>query len=231
MMLNYLRESHNQTIAKVQDFYTPTGIHVYIKEPLPDNIDMEEIIAKVEEHLPQHLLSEVEMIIVGWFKEFEERKLNAFYGDGCLYISNLQDDNEDMFDDIVHEIAHSLEEPYGYEIYGDKKLEKEFLSKRMALKDILWAHGYKAPALFFMNSEYDQEFDEFLHEKVGYDKLALLMQGLFVSPYAATSLKEYFATGFTEFYLDPNHNFLKEVSPALYEKLVKLQQQKKLDNN
>ena len=231
MMLNYLRESHNQTTAKVQDFYTSTGIQVYVKEPPADNINIEEIIAKVEEHLPKHLLSEVEMIIVGWFKEFDERNLNAFYSDGCLYISNLQDDDADMFDDIVHEIAHSLEEPHGCEIYGDKKLEKEFLSKRMTLKDILWAHGFKAPALFFMNSEYDQEFDEFLHEKVGYDKLALLMQGLFVSPYAATSLKEYFATGFTEFYLDPNHNFLQQVSPVLYNKLFNLQKQKKLDNN
>jgi len=231
MMLNYLRESHNQTTAKVQDFYTSTGIHVYVKESPADNIDIEKIVAKVEEHLPKHLLSEVEMIIVGWFKEFDERNLNAFYSDGCLYISNLQDDDADMFDDIVHEIAHSLEEPHGYEIYGDKKLEKEFLSKRMALKDILWAHGFKAPGSFFMNSEYDKEFDEFLYEKVGYDKLALLMQGLFVSPYAATSLKEYFATGFTEFYLDPNHNFLQQVSPVLYGKLFDLQKQKKLDNN
>ena len=36
------------------------------------------------------------MIIVGWFEEFEERKLNAFYKDGTLHISNTQDDEEDM---------------------------------------------------------------------------------------------------------------------------------------
>ena len=227
-MLNYLRESHNRARANVQDFYTPTGVHVYIKDPLNnDGIDIEKIVAKVEERIPEHLLSEVEMIIVGWFDEFEEREINAFYGDGCLYISNIQDDEEDIIDDIVHEIAHSLEEPYGYEIYGDKRLEKEFLSKRMYLKDILWTHDFKAPTEFYMNSEYDQEFDQFLLNKVGYDKLSQLMQGLFISPYAATSLREYFAVGFTEFYLHPDtHNFLKKISPALYQKLIKLQKDK-----
>ena len=231
-MLNYLRERHNQARANVQDFYTPTGVHVYIKDPLNnDGIDIEKIVAKVEERIPEHLLSEVEMIIIGWFDEFEEREINAFYGDGCLYISNIQDDEEDIIDDIVHEIAHSLEEPYGYEIYGDKRLEKEFLSKRMYLKDILWTHDFKAPTEFYMNSEYDQEFDQFLLNKVGYDKLSQLMQGLFVSPYAATSLREYFAVGFTEFYLHPDaHNFLKKISPALYQKLIKLQKINILDN-
>ena len=63
------------------------------------------------------------------------------------------------------------------------------------------------------------EFDNFLLNKIGYDKLSLLIQGLFLNPYAATSLREYFATGFTDFYLDANHNTLKSICPALYRKL------------
>ena len=47
------------------------------------------------------------MIIVGWFKEFEERDINAFYKDATIYVSNVQDDEDDMVDDIVHEFAHS----------------------------------------------------------------------------------------------------------------------------
>jgi hypothetical protein len=215
-MLNYLRESYQKTRNRVNDFYTSSGIHVYIKDPIPNKeIDAEEVISQVEEHIPVHLLSEVEMIIIGWFKEFDERNLNAFYSDGCLHISHLQKDKDDLLDDIVHEISHSLEEPHGYEIYGDKRLEKEFLTKRMRLKEILWAHGYKAPSSFFTDSEYNKEFDDFLLNKVGYDKLQLLMQGLFITPYAATSLREYFATGFTDFYLESEHNFLKKISPAL----------------
>ena len=225
-MLNYLKESHRRSIDRVQDFYTTNGWHVYIKEPMTNDVNAEEVIAQVEERLPQHLLSEVEMVIIGWFKEFEERDINAFYSDGCLHISNEQQNNEDFFDDIIHEIAHSLEIPHGYEIYGDRNLQNEFLKKRLQLRHILWAHGFKAPESFFTETEYNREFDDFLLNKIGYDKLALLMQGMFVSPYAATSLREYFATGFTEFYLDSDHNTLKEISPALYKKLIKLQGKK-----
>jgi len=230
-MLNYLREAQRQLKNNIQDFYTPGGIHVYFKDKLTnDEVDVESIVAKVEKVIPEHLRSEVEMIIVGWFQEFEDREINAFYKDGTLCISHLQDDNEDMYDDIIHEISHSIEAPFGYEIYGDNKLKDEFLRKRKYLHDILWQLGYKAPMAFFENTEYDEEFDMFLYKTIGYDKLVNLIQGLFISPYAATSLREYFATGFTDFYLDSNHKFLQKISPVLYKKLITLQAQEKLDN-
>jgi len=230
-MLDYLIESQRQLKNNIQDFYTPGGIHVYFKDKLAnDEINVEDIVAKVEKIIPEHLLSEVEMIIVGWFEEFEDREINAFYKDGTLFISNLQDDSQDMYDDVIHEISHSIEAPYGYQIYGDNKVRDEFLRKRKYLHDILWQLGYKAPLSFFEDVEYDEEFDMFLYQTIGYDKLANLVQGLFVSPYAATSLREYFATGFTDFYMDPDHKFLQKISPALYKKLIMLQAQEKLDN-
>ena len=74
-----------------------------------------------------------------------------------------------------------------------------------------------------MNLEYDEEFDMFLYEKVGYDKLAVMLQGVFISPYAATSLQEYFATAFTDFYMEPNgHAYLKKISPEVYKKIDEL---------
>jgi len=231
MLTDYLREAQNQLKNNIQDFYTSGGIHVYFKDKLTnDQVDVESIVAKVEEIIPEHLRSEVEMIIVGWFQEFEDREINAFYKDGTLCISHLQDDNEDMYDDIIHEISHSIEAPFGYEIYGDNKLKDEFLRKRKYLHDILWQLGYKAPMAFFENTEYDEEFDMFLYKTIGYDKLMNLVQGLFINPYAATSLREYFATGFTDFYMDSNHKFLQKISPALYKKLITLQAQEKLDN-
>ena len=212
------------------NFYTPTGIHVYVDSPMSNgDIDLEELVAKVESTIPAHLLSEVEMIIVGWFDEFEERKINAFYKDGTLHISNIQDDMGDMYDAVIHEIAHSLEVPYGYEIYGDKEVEKEFLRKRRYLHDVLWKMGYKIPLSVFMDPEYNKDLDMFLYEKIGYNKLSQIVQGIFISAYAPTSLREYFATGFTDFYLDSNHKFLKKVSPALYKKLSLLQKPETLD--
>jgi Mlc titration factor MtfA (ptsG expression regulator) len=213
------------------DFYTSRGTHVYFKDDLTnDEIDVERTVAKVEGALPEHLLSELEMIVVGWFEEFEERHINAFYKDGILHISNAQDDEEDMYDDIIHEVAHSIEDVYGYEIYQDGKIKEEFLNKRKRLHDKLWALGFKTPEQWFMEVEYNKEFDEYLLQKVGYDKLRMICTGLFINAYAPTSLREYFATGFTDFYLYPNHSLLKKTSPALYRKLVMLQDEENLDN-
>ena len=230
MHIKHLQKSQKKRLQKNSDFYTPSGLHVFFKEPMiNDDVDIEDVVAKVESRLPRHLYSEIEMIIVGWFDEFEERSINAFYDSGTIYVSNAQNDVNDMVDDIIHEIGHSNEVPHGYFIYGDNKVRDEFLKKRKHLHDLLWQKGFKAPDAFFSNPEYDEEFDMFLYEKVGYDKLASLAQGLFISPYAATSLQEYFATAFTEFYLDSDHGFLKKVSPAAYEKIYKLQNQDVLD--
>jgi hypothetical protein len=230
MLERYIHQKQGKLQNKQSDFYTSTGLHVFFKDPV-DNVDVEKVVSKVESAIPAHLLSEVEMIIIGWFDEFEERSLNAFYDSGTLYISNIQDDFMDMYDDIIHEISHSLEEPHGYFLYGDKKIENEFLRKRKYLHDILWKMGYKVPLSVYMDVEYNEEFDMFLYEKVGYDKLTTIVAGVFVSAYAATSLREYYATGFAEYYTHPEaHNFLKKMSPQLYKKLVLLQNPEELDN-
>lgn len=217
-MLDYLIESNK----KNNNFYTSRGIVVYVKDPLTNGVDIEEVMQYIEKRIPAHLLAEVEMIVVGHLEDFDKRKINAMYKDGCLYITNEQDDEEDLIDDIIHEVGHSLEEPYGYEIYADGNLEAEFLRKRRELRNILWDHGYKTQVNFFLNMEYNVEFDNFLLNTVGYDKLALLMQGMFISPYAATSLREYFASGFTEFFMHSDHNLLMNISPVLYKKIKNL---------
>ncbi len=230
MLHNYIQHKQSLLLEKQADFYTSTGLHVFFKDPV-ENVNVEKVIAKVESSIPNHLLSEIEMIIFGWFDEFEERSLNAFYDGGTLYISNIQDDFMDMYDDLIHEISHSLEEPHGYFLYGDKKIENEFLKKRKYVHDILWNMGYKIPLSVFMDSEYNKELDMFLYEKIGYDKLATAIAGVFITPYSITSLREYFATGFTEFYLHPDeHGFLQKVSPELYKKLVLLQNPEELDS-
>ncbi len=92
-------------------------------------------------------------------------------------------------------------------VYGEKgysKIKDEFLNKRMHLYNLLWSNNFKAPKKLFQQTEYDYEFDQFLYKDVGYAKLSNIVNGLFVSPYSPTSLREYFATGFTEFYLESN---------------------------
>ena len=221
-----LKEIQNNRI----DFYTPYGLHVYFKdEILDDSISVDAAVAKYESLVPRHLLPCIEMIVFGDFEEFHDRGINAFYDSSTIYISNVQDDEKDILDDLVHELSHGIEEQYGYQIYGDQKIHNEFLNKRMHLYRILWEMEFKAPKSFFQNVEFDREFDEFLHQTVGYETLGNALRGLFISPYAATSLREYFATGFTDFYMDSNHQHLKTVSPALYEKIMLLQKEENLD--
>ena len=232
MLKDYIKNSQKRVNEQVSNFYTPTGIHVYFKDHLyNDAIDVEKIISKLESLIPTQLLSEVEMIIIGHFEEFEERDINAFYKDGAIHVSNIQDDEKDLLDDLIHETAHAAEVAYGYEIYADSKIKDEFLNKRMHLYNLLWSNNFKAPKKLFQQIEYDYEFDQFLYKDVGYAKLSNIVNGLFVSPYSPTSLREYFATGFTEFYLHPNeHTYLKNVSPALYSKLEKINNVESLDN-
>ena len=92
MHIKHLQENQKKQQAQ-SDFYTSRGLHVYFKDALAnDSIDAEKVVANIESKLPQHLLSEIEMIIFGWFDEFAERDLNAFYDSGTIYISPFQAD-------------------------------------------------------------------------------------------------------------------------------------------
>jgi hypothetical protein len=67
--------------------------------------------------------------------------------------------------------------------------------------------------------EYDSKLDLFLYKEIGYGNLCSMTMGLFVSPYGATSLREYFANGFEEFF-SGDREYLKRISPELFNKLM-----------
>ena len=158
------------------------------------------------------------------FDQFKEMETNAMYKNGAIYVSNIQDDAQDFIDDIIHEIAHSLEEPYGYELYGDKELEREFMQKREKLYNILKAEDLNPDKELFMNPAYTIRLDSYLYETVGYDRLNFIAAsyGLFSSAYSATSLREYFANGFEYYFLD-DRTYLREICPILYEKIEEIE--------
>ena len=225
-MIKYITETQQKLNSEQKEFYTINNAQVYVKNnvvsPNGESISVKNVISKVEGIIPAHLLAYVEFIIVGWFDEFEKRDINSFYEDGTLYISNFQDNEDDMIDDIIHEIAHSLEVPLGREIYGDGKIEKEFISKRTALYRILEADGYDVNIVDFLNTEFDQKLDDFLYKSVGYDKLSGYLAGIMISPYSATSIREYFAEVFQTFYLTPELNYTQKISPEVYQKINEL---------
>ena len=216
----YIKKTRN-TLQEKKETLFYNRINVFVKDPLPEGVFLQNVLEKVESIVPDHLVTNVDVLYVGHFKFMDKYDLNAMYKDQALYISNDQDDEEDMIDDIVHELAHSVEEKNWSEIYGDEKLEKEFLGKRKKLYQLLSAHDYSVELKQFMNPEYDLGFDEKIYKEIGYDKLEHFSMNLFISPYGITSLKEYFGNGFEHFFIGDKKSLTK-VSPVLYNKIAAL---------
>lgn len=200
-------------------------VQVVVKDPLPSNVDAAAVFQQLEKTVPPHFWYNCDSIFIGQFAELEAKQVQAAYMDGAIYVTNDQNNSEDMFDDVLHEFAHSVEEMSGAELYADGDLEREFLVKRKELFNILSQYGYNDVSMeTYYDVEYSEEFDSFLHKSVGYERLSLLTPNLFTSPYGATSLSEYFANGFEHYFLG-NSQIVKEVSPILYKKIVSISTQ------
>jgi len=198
------------------------NIHIFIKDQIIGDVEINNVLNKVKKSIPLHLFSGLDAIYVGQFKELQQKEVNAAFMDGALYISNIQQDEETMLEDLIHEIAHSLEEIANFNMYQDDSIYDEFLAKRLRLQKILESNGYNTSKQNFTKLEYDVKFDKYLYEEVGYPALHTMTVNLFCSPYGATSIREYFANGF-EFFFLKDRELVKQVSPQLYKKLLEIE--------
>jgi hypothetical protein len=208
----------------LKDMYNLSGVDVYIKDRTPDNVDDDFVFNYVSARIPFHLTTGIDIIYVGTFPEMIDREINAFYESGAIYVTNDQEDEMDMIDDIIHELAHAVETNNQEIIYGNGKLQREFKIKRRKLFSIL-EEMYDVPKDFLNDIEYNEQIDDFLYKKVGYDILNQMVINIFVSGYAATSISEYFARGFEEYFVGKKDE-LKRISPILFsviEELVNLE--------
>lgn len=221
------RIKRQSNLLKKEYYFYDGRIKVFIKDPLPENINVSRVLEKIEGFVPYNLIHNIDVVYIGHFEDLVERDLNAKYENGAIYLSNIQNDHNDMVDDIIHEMAHAVEELYGRDIYFDSNIEMEFVSKRKKLERILKHKGIKTANLDFTNVEYNTEFDEYLYQGVGYPTLRSLTVNLFVSPYGATSLREYFANGFEAYFLGARKK-LQDLSPQIYIKIKDLIMQTEL---
>lgn len=215
--MQWITENANQTNnhLKIND------IDIFILKPLGDSIDVEKCFNMIFRSIPDYLTTGIDVIYIGDFDIFKEREVNAVFKDGGIYISNEQDNEMDMIDDVIHEVAHGVEKQYQIDIYDDGFLAKEFLGKRRRLFSLLRAEGYGVDPLFKIKTEFSREIDDYLYRDVGYPTLWTLATGLFLSPYSMTSLSEYFAIGFEHYYISDRKS-LKEICPVLYSKIENL---------
>jgi hypothetical protein len=216
-----IRESSQKALRQRKEFSLFSTISISVMEKLFPDVDMQEIIGKLEKLIPSHLFDEIDEIFVGSFGENDDRALEAHYESGAIYITSDLPTSMDYVENIVHETAHSLESARGLEIYGDRRVEKEFLGKRQRLQDTLKSYEISTDHLDFKDPEYSQDLDLFFYKKIGYDNLSSMTMGLFASPYGATSLREYFANGFEEYFLG-NRAHLKRISPQLFIKIMEI---------
>ena len=181
----------------------------------PPEVSLPDFCTEAEETIPQRLLCNVYVVYIGDLRELNGR--NATYANAAIYMTNKEPTTEDMLENFIHEVAHSLEHNFASEVYTDD-LIKEFKGKRSRLYHILKSHGYDVSPIAFGFTEYSEKFDQFLSDTVGYPTLLTLTMGLFASPYAATSIQEYFANGFEKYFLEHPWD-LKKVSPVLFDKI------------
>jgi len=182
--------------------------------------NIEEVLEKLQKTLPPQLVSGLDYVLISKSSYMEDREVEAIYKDGIIYMTPEMEDTEDALLSMVHEIAHLVEEIHP-DIYLDETIETEFIGKRNKLEQLLTAHDFNTQDQDFQKTEYCEKFDDFLYLQIGYPVLRGLASGLFLSPYAATSVREYFADAFEEYFIrEPK--YVKLISPSVYFKIEEL---------
>lgn len=197
-------------------------IPVYFKNGLTKKINMDSVCKRVGNILPAYFFRNISVVSIGHYDTLDSRSVDSVYDKKIIYLTNVQDDEEDIIENIVHETAHSLEEIYSEQIYGDGLLKKEFLKKRKQLYNELSAK-YTLDDKYFRKTEYSKTLDMLFYKKIGYDTLSHFTEQIYVTPYSATSLREYFSEGFERLYMG-DQSLVEELCPELYNKIKQLEE-------
>lgn len=222
IMNSYIIESYKRSLKERTQFLLYNRIPVEILKSFDQfDLNINKILRIIEDLLPQEFFSTIEMIYIGDFKGFEERRIHASYIDGAIYIGNHDFgpdvDNLRIAKDVIHEVAHSIEDKMSRTLFGDSRLVSEFLAKRKSLFARLKAYGHPVP-LNPMDPEYSPDMDEYLWQDVGYPVITQFSARLFNDPYSVTSIGEYYSNGFEEFFTG-DRNYLQSICPVLVEKI------------
>lgn len=222
-----LQQSQTKILSEKKRFYFNRGIEFVLDKPLQKDIDIEKVMGLLRSNLPVSSYVGINNVYFGEFDILKRRSLTALHHKNNIYISSEELTSEkEILDDLVHEFAHRFEENNSEKIYEDGKIINEYLGKMNRLHDLitqdynLEEHGLSY--FDFINTEFDPKLDKFFYETVGYTEIENMAPTLFIRPYAATSVREYFATGFEDYYLEGGLQ-LKKISPILHSRIEMLE--------
>lgn len=222
-----LQQSQTRILSEKKRFYFNRGIEFVLDKPLQKDIDIEKVMGLLRSNLPVSSYVGINNVYFGEFDILKRRSLTALHHKNNIYISSEELTSEkEILDDLVHEFAHRFEENNSEKIYEDGKIINEYLGKMNRLHDLitqdynLEEHGLSY--FDFINTEFDPKLDKFFYETVGYTEIENMAPTLFIRPYAATSVREYFATGFEDYYLEGGLQ-LKKISPILHSRIEMLE--------
>ena len=150
MSKDYIRKASYKAMTERREYSMFGDIQVYIKDPITSGVDMSMVIRKIEQLIPRDFTYGVELVVVGQFDELDKRGVKAVFLDGAIYVTNDQSSVEDIFDDLVHEISHSVEKTHASILFSDGKLVSEYLGKKNRLIDLLTADGLLVPPVFHL---------------------------------------------------------------------------------
>ncbi len=104
--MSWVRKSIQES-KSIKDHYKLHHINIFIKDKLPKTLNFEQCIHLVSRMIPSHLLKAIDIVYVGKFSFLDDMDFSALYKDGAIYLSNKQDDEEQIIEDLIHEVANS----------------------------------------------------------------------------------------------------------------------------
>ena len=87
--MNWLEESVKKS-KKLKDHYMLGDVNIYVKDQLPENVDIDFVIRYVAKRLPNHVLTNIDIIYVGHFQDLVDRDINALWQNGAIYITTKE---------------------------------------------------------------------------------------------------------------------------------------------
>lgn len=209
----------------------PGHMRVKLIDPLPQNIDLHKVFRRLSDIVPARIREKLNLIIFQQTTVHKLKNINAYYDTKTnnVYIApKYQKSNEDLFDDIVHELAHCIEHKMKQYI-PIESLEREFLGKRETLYYLIKNYGFNVPDIeIYRDLKYNKSFDDYIYSVDHNTMHQLANKAGIVSVYSTLSVSEYFAVGFEKFYLSylypKEYLYIQKYCPVLFFTINQLDQ-------